>query len=800
MTPAWDLIIVGCGPVGALAANLVGRAGMRTLVVDREQAPYSLPRAVHVDHEMLRLLEQVGLLAPLRARLLEAHGHLHIGADRGVIRYLSAVGKPQPFGYANDYFFYQPELEAELRRGLARYDAVTLRLGAEVVGLTQVGDEVRVRMDDGRVETTRWVLGTDGACSTVRKAIGVELDDLNFEEPWLVVDAEVDGPLNFPGLHGVPEGADLQKLSVMLCDPARPTTIVPGRGNHRRWEFMLLPGEDDRAMAEPARVRELIAPWVAGRWCRVVRAATYRFHGLVAKKWMCERVFLAGDAAHQTPPFFGQGMCHGFRDVANLAWKLALVDEGRAGRALLDTYQSERDPQVRHVIGKAIEAGRYICVLDSAAAAERDARVRATKDIRTAAELIAPIQSSIVGHGAGQRFINPQVDGGRHLLDAATGGGWVLLLRHDTAVSPLAEAILRRLTCRRFIVGRDIDDSDGHLTAWFDEHAADAVWVRPDFYVAAACEAKELSTTIERLGASMHATTFPASGLRSVELIVRDPIEAARFYVDAWGLVEAGRTSDAVWLRGTGPDPYVLRLRRGEAVAIESMTFRAAPSTNLRALRQRMIDAGARAERDIAPLDDVGGGEGVTVRDSVGRCFRVVQGDEPVEPLTPVDSRPGRLAHVNINTADIERDIRFFEDGLGFRLTDRSRQMAFLRTNADHHAVVLAQAPVDTLNHIAFNHDAWEDVMKASGRMCDAGHPIGWGPGRHGPGDNVFVYFVDPFGVVIEHTAEVLVVDDTYRVGRPDDWTWPEGRTDQWGIAPPKTHDCKAAQLAIPFV
>ena len=144
-------------------------------------------------------------------------------------------------------------------------------------------------------------------------------------------------------------------------------------------------------------------------------------------------------------------------------------------------------------------------------------------------------------------------------------------------------------------------------------------------------------------------------------------------------------------------------------------------------------------------------------------------------------------------------DVAFFEGALGFRLTDRSRMMGFVRTNTDHHSVVIASAAVDTLNHVAFQLPGWEGVMKASGRMVDAGFPIGWGPGRHGPGDNVFAYFVDPHGFVIEHTAEVLQVDDAYRVGAPEDWTWPPGRTDQWGICPPKTAACKAAQLAIPF-
>lgn len=385
-----------------------------------------------------------------------------------------------------------------------RYDNITLRLGAEATGLTQDEAGVRITLADGGTETARWVIGTDGARSTVREALDIGLDDLDFEEPWLVVDAEVDGPLTFPGLTGLPEGANLQKLSVMMCNPARPTTVVPGRGNHRRWELMLLPGEEDRHMADPARVREMIAPWLGDQPHRIVRAATYRFHGLVASEWARGRVFLAGDAAHQTPPFFGQGMCHGLRDVANLVWKLALVAADLADPALLKTYQAERDPHVRQVITKAIEAGRYICMLDPDEAAARDVRVRAASDMQTAAELIAPIHSAIVGERAGQRFINPRVDDGRHLLDAVTGGGWVLLTRQDMALTCAAEAILRALSCRRFRVGVDVQDSEGHLAHWFDTCGAEAVWVRPDFYVAATgVDATRMSASIERLGAAM---------------------------------------------------------------------------------------------------------------------------------------------------------------------------------------------------------------------------------------------------------------------------------------------------------
>ncbi|SLN60182.1 3-(3-hydroxy-phenyl)propionate/3-hydroxycinnamic acid hydroxylase [Aquimixticola soesokkakensis] len=474
----WDVIIVGGGPVGVFAAHLLARSGHRVRIIERDPAPYSLPRAVHVDHEIMRLFNGIGLFNTFHKVMRAGDGHIHIGADQGVIRFLSAAGKPRPFGHANDYFFYQPEMEQILRAGLARYAQVQLDTGLAVETLSQDADSVTVTLSDGTTDTAAWVIGCDGARSTVRKALGIALDDLQFEEPWLVVDAEVEGPITFPAYTGLPAGANLQNLSLMQCDPARPATIVPGRGNHRRWEFMLLPGESDSEMAEPARVAAMVAPWVGEAAHKIIRAATYRFHGLVAEDWQQGRVFLAGDAAHQTPPFFGQGLCHGFRDAANLAWKLDLVIGQKAGAALFATYQRERDAQVRHVIGAAVEAGRYICELDPAKAAARDARLRAQTGMRTASDLIAPIASQIIGAGAGERFINPTLGGGR-LLDDVLGQGWRVIARADL----LAHQVLDLLAARCVSLA-DLPDPEGHLAAWFDAREAGFVLLRPDHYVA----------------------------------------------------------------------------------------------------------------------------------------------------------------------------------------------------------------------------------------------------------------------------------------------------------------------------
>jgi len=476
----FDVAIIGCGPVGAFAANLLGKTGLSVLVIEKEARPYPLPRAVHLDHEMMRLFQSAGVIDRVAPDMRDTEGHLHVGADHGVIRYMGTAGRPRPYSWANDYFFYQPELEDHLRDALAVYPNVTLRLGAAFEGLEQDREGVTLRLEtDAGTEQVRarYAIACDGSRSAVRKALDIRLDDLDFEEPWLVVDVEVDGPVRVPDLWGVPEGTDLQKLSIMMCDPKRPATAVPGRGNHRRWEFMLLPGEDDQAMMAPEAVAALVEPWLEGVPHRIVRAATYRFHGLIAEQWRIGNMFLAGDAAHQTPPFFGQGMCHGLRDIANLAWKLELVLKGRAPDALLDSYQPERDPHVRAVISAAVEVGRYICMLDPEEAARRDARMReAAKDSEhgTAADLIPAISTGIVAvgtPGAGERFIQPRV-GGR-LLDDVAGGGWRLFARRPAAEG--ADGVTA--------VALDRLEDGGAIAAWLDAHGAEAVLVRPDHYV-----------------------------------------------------------------------------------------------------------------------------------------------------------------------------------------------------------------------------------------------------------------------------------------------------------------------------
>ena len=290
-------------------------------------------------------------------------------------------------------------------------------------------------------------------------------------------------------------------------------------------------------------------------------------------------------------------------------------------------------------------------------------------------------------------------------------------------------------------------------------------------------------------------------GLRSVALNVPDLAKAEEFYTKVWHLEVAQRKDDSVYLRGSGSDHHLLALYAGGDVPqVRQVTLRARSAEALQQVADRVVRAGGSIVTPIGPLTkNPAGGTGLTVRDPHGRIFQVVHGDTRHAPQLPSADKPVRLTHVVLNSHAVDETKLFMEQAFGFRLADRTGIMAFMNCNRDHHTIAIGITDNDALNHIAFLMPDFDSVMRGSGRMIDHGYPIGWGVGRHGPGNNIFAYFTDPTGIVIEHTAEVLQVDDDYRVGGPEDWKWPPGRTDQWGIAPPKSAEVKRAQLAIRF-
>lgn len=291
------------------------------------------------------------------------------------------------------------------------------------------------------------------------------------------------------------------------------------------------------------------------------------------------------------------------------------------------------------------------------------------------------------------------------------------------------------------------------------------------------------------------------SALRSVALTVPDLAAAEAFYIGTWRLEVAERTDGALYLRGSGSDHHLLALHAAPGTPqILKVTLRARSAEALEAIARAAVAVGGTVERPVVPAADPSGGQALVIRDADGRRIEIVHGDA-LRPVTapPPPDQPVRLAHAVLNSHAVEDTRAFFEQALGFVLADRTRIMAFMNCDADHHTIALGDTDNDALNHIAFLMPSLDAVMRGGGRMKDAGMPPQWGPGRHGPGDNAFNYFVDPFGIVIEYTAEVEQIDDHYRPGSPGDWTWPPGRIDQWGIGQMPTDHLKQAQRRVLF-
>ena len=475
-----DVLVAGLGPVGAALAGLLGKRGLRVMVLERDHQVFPLPRAAHVDHTGLRTWQELDLLdrllpamqANLGLDLLTAHGDLlaRIPGDQS-----SASGLP-----ASMYFF-QPALDRMVREAVSAMPSVTVRLGAEVTGVTSADDHVRVTAATPAGESevsAKWVVACDGAASRIRDQIGFDVEDLHFEEPWLVVDLVLDDERAGSG------------RAICLCDPGRPTYSIPMPARRHRFEFRLMAGDDPAAMLQPGRITELVREWFPDRPFEIERTAIYTFHGLVARNWRHQRVFLAGDAAHQMPPFLGQGMCSGLRDAANLAWKLDLVTRGGASDDLLNTYEEERRAHVRSVVESAVRIGRLICTIGPDEAAERDRRMLSDTrppSQRIAFTLPALRPGSLVRENGGDLFVQPSGPDGR--LDDLIGSRFAVLARTpaligQTLLGPGPAGWWRDQMGAFVAAAGQLPPAHAKgVLSWLEDHDSDVVVVRPDRYV-----------------------------------------------------------------------------------------------------------------------------------------------------------------------------------------------------------------------------------------------------------------------------------------------------------------------------
>jgi flavoprotein hydroxylase len=482
----YDVAIVGWGPVGQTLAILLAQRGWRVGVFEKQPAPYPLPRAVHFDHEVARILQATGVGGEIAGRTEPTNCYeWRNAAGATLLRFESAAAGRS--GWPDGNMFAQPDVERILDACARSLPEVAVHRGHEVLAVRGEADGAVLSVESAgsrRDVAARFVVGCDGANSTVRSHLGATVTDLGFFFDWLIVDVRPHAP------------AVWRPLNVQICDPVRPTTLVSGGPGRRRWEFMALPGESLDELNSETTAWRLLAPWnVTPTNATLERHTVYRFQARWVDVWRSGRMLLAGDAAHQMPPFAGQGMCSGLRDAANLAWKLDLVLADKSPVSLLDTDASERVPHVAGMINFSMALGRVICIADPAEAAARDAAM--TEAIREGRPTTPPPPLGI-GSGilraddahAGQLFVQGRVRYGERtgLFDDVVGRGWTLLARrHDPA------AALDRETAAFFTsiggLGARIDgagavqDLDGIYARWFDEADVSVVLQRPDFYV-----------------------------------------------------------------------------------------------------------------------------------------------------------------------------------------------------------------------------------------------------------------------------------------------------------------------------
>ena len=488
----YDVVIVGFGPVGATLANLLAQQGLSVAILDREAGVYHLARAGHFDAEVMRIFQSIGIADEVEAQSGITLGMRFLDADGALLMEWKRGGEKGPLGWVSDYMFHQPNLERTLRKKLLDTPQAKSFLLHDVYAIEEADDHVVVKAEDTATGILtqfrgRFVVGCDGARSLVRRTIGSEHEDLGFKQRWLVVDVKQNREL------------DIERVSMQHCNPKRPMYTSATVNGMLRWEIMLNSEDDIATITRENTVWSFIENSVrpiSRQDGEITRAAVYTFESLIANQWRKGRLFLAGDSAHRTPPFLGQGMCAGIRDAVNLAWKVAAVCKGFATDALLSTYQTERAPHARAFIKGAIEAGEIVQMADPAELAAR------ARDMRANPKSYAPpnpplglgLQDSNSGNGIGRQFIQPRIDG--KLMDDLVGHAFAVVATRAFAekAAVTLEILKMRFSRLKVLV---LPDSLADALERYDAHA---ILIRPDKYVLAAMrDGDDLAATLEAL-------------------------------------------------------------------------------------------------------------------------------------------------------------------------------------------------------------------------------------------------------------------------------------------------------------
>ena len=532
---AFDVAIVGYGPTGLALACLLGSAGHRVVVVERWPELYTLPRAAHVDGEVMRLFQRMGVAEEIaedssitrHTRLLDCDG----------IEIATTPAEDCHQGWAAHYSLFQPNLERTLHARVLATGHVTVKQGwqAETVDRRPDGTiQVRIASGEGdngnwrptgseKVIAAKWLIGADGANSLVQRVLESTVEDLGYQSRALVIFAERLDPS---------VGADMADSTAGMVLP-RPYVAMRESGKRfARWEFYVREDEPTAEMAQASKAWELIGPWgFTPENARLVRHSVFEFRTLLVDAWRKGAIMLAGDAAHRMPPFQGQGMCGGLRDAAALAWRLDLVLRGVADDGVLDSYTDERRPHVRELTKNAAERGKAFWLTDPEAARARDARMReglVTENLSRSYGSVPPLTEGVLmrtsgalsgpaGQISAQFLIERQ--GRRSRLDDHVGFNWHLLTIDPSllnSLSPEGHHLLRLLGARTIVLGgrenpQEFVDIDGDYARWMKSLDCSAMLIRPDSYIfGAAADGRGLERLFASLRDQLHLVVEPA--------------------------------------------------------------------------------------------------------------------------------------------------------------------------------------------------------------------------------------------------------------------------------------------------
>ena len=478
----YDVAIIGLGPVGSFAALLLEKRGLKVLAIDKDKDIYSLPRAVSISDQGLRMAQEVDIDDIYIDNSSELGGAGFVDENLKFIgEAINLKGFTTPNGWAPMRLFHQPYTDKEIRKKIEETSINTL-LHHELLNVKNRDKDVLFTIknleDSTEVEcTSKYLIGADGGSSSLRKLLKISQEDLHYNRDWVIVDVELTATNR------------LEDKAIQVCDPERIGTFIPAHLPFRRWEFIIYEDEDKNDFNDDKKIQELISRWLNPSEYKIIRKAIYQFHSVLAHDFRKGNCFLMGDAAHQNPPFMGEGMMSGYRDAFNLAWKISYVINNGFSDVLLDSYQEERRPHAKFVVENSAGIGELM-----------EAYAQASDPNEVPKELVAKGYGSFVlpnldeglfyggkaldSLAAGQLF--PQIvvyeDGEiSERKDCLFGDGFTLISQHEISISDSHRDFLNKLNCNYLILDKEIIDSNPWVKGFLE--LGNTFIVRPDKYI-----------------------------------------------------------------------------------------------------------------------------------------------------------------------------------------------------------------------------------------------------------------------------------------------------------------------------